>query len=103
NECRSDARGITLRRELRIRRGNCAPVTVMTLDSGGPIPDPFGLCAGYGAGRGGEIAMVFGGFERIGVSPDSSGVVFEVTNEYVQVPFRGLSPEPPEEGFFFVR
>jgi hypothetical protein len=31
-------------------------------------------------------------------------VVFEVTNRLlVDPPFGGLSPEPPEEGFFFVR
>ena len=36
NQCRSDARGITLRRELCIRRGNCAPVTVTMLENAGP-------------------------------------------------------------------
>src|SRR5262245_22190582 len=44
NECRSDARGITLRRELRIRRGNCAPVTVSTIGPAEPVPDTTHLC-----------------------------------------------------------
>src|SRR5262249_13801007 len=83
NECRSDARGSTLRRELRIRRGNCAPVTVMTLDSGAPKPDPLDLCELYGASRQGSATTVVGGFERLAVSPDGSVVVFEVTNKQV--------------------
>src|SRR5262245_27121733 len=104
NECRSDARGSTLRRELRIRRGNCAPVTVMTLDSGNPKPDPLGLCALYGASRNGSASTLVGGFERLAVSPDGSAVVFEVTNKAVVGPeFGSISPRLTEEGFFVVR
>src|SRR5262249_50052206 len=43
-------------------------------------------------------------FEGLAVSPDGSGVVFEVTDElgYLNIP--GATPLPPEEkGFFFVR
>jgi hypothetical protein len=55
NECRSDAGGFTVRRELRIRRGNCAPVTVMTLESREPVPDPLRSCELYGAFRQGWV------------------------------------------------
>jgi len=104
NECRSDARGSRWRRELRIRRGNCAPATVMTLDSGDFKPDPLGLCALYGAYRTGSAATVGGGFERLAVSPDGSVVVFEVTNTGVVGPeFGSLSPQLSEEGFFLIR
>ena len=98
NECRSDARGSTLRRELRIRRGNCAPVTVMTLDSGDPKPDPVGLCMLYGSSRNGSAATLTGGFERLAVSPDGSGVVFEVTNKQVVPLFGGFSPSRSRRG-----
>src|SRR5262245_20820094 len=100
NECRSDARGSSLRQELRIRRGNCAPVTVMTLESGAPKPDPLGLCALYGANRQGSATTVVGGFERLAVGPDGSAVIFEVTNkQVVDREFGSLSPELFEEGF----
>ena len=104
NECRSDARGITVRRELRIRRGNCAPVTVRTIGPAEPVPDPLHLCEIYGASGTGAGAAVIGGFERLAVAPDGSGVVFEVTNTVVDPSlFGGLSPDPIEEGFFYVR
>src|SRR5262245_45403588 len=49
NECRSDEHGVTFRRELRIRRGNCAPVTIETIGPTDPMPDPYHLCELYGA------------------------------------------------------
>jgi hypothetical protein len=104
NECRSDASGITVRRELRIRRGNCAPVTVRTIGPAEPVPDPMHLCEGYGAIGFGDVSTVIGGFQRLAVTPDGSGVVFEVTNKVVDPSsFGGLSPDPIEEGFFYVR
>ena len=101
NECRSDARGITVLRELRIRRGNCAPVTVRTIGPAEPIPDPLHLCEIYGQTDEGGGSALIGGFQRLAVTPDGSGVVFEVTNGVAVLP--GLSPEPLKEGFFFVR
>jgi len=104
NECRSDARGITVRRELRVRRGNCAPVTVRTIGPAEPIPDPMRLCEGYGALGDGSVSAVIGGFQRLAVTPDGSAVVFEVTNKVVDPSsFGGLSPDPIEEGLFYVR
>jgi hypothetical protein len=35
------------------------------------------------------------------VLPDGSGVVFDVTRQFSERP--ALTPEPPEEGIFFVR
>jgi hypothetical protein len=101
NECRSDARGITFRRELRIRRGNCAPVPVRTIGPAEPVPDPMHLCALYGSDGVGGSPVILGGFQRLAVTPDGSGVVFEVTNSVALFP--GISPEPLDEGFFFVR
>jgi hypothetical protein len=46
--------------------------------------------------------VIWGNFQRLGASPDGSGVVFEVTNDKVQYP--GLLVAAPEqEGFFYVR
>jgi hypothetical protein len=105
NECRSDARGVTFRRELRVRRGNCAPVTIQTIGPAQPAPDPYQLCALYGAVGNGAATTLLGGFQRLAVTPDGSGVVFEVSNGTVFPPsvFGGLSPDPTEEGFFYVR
>src|SRR5262245_13931343 len=95
NECRSDEHGITLRRELRVRRGNCAPVTVRTIGPAEPVPDSMHLCEGYGAIGTGDVSAVIGGFQRLGVTPDGSGVVFEVTNKVVDPSScGGLSLEP---------
>jgi hypothetical protein len=106
NECRSDARGVTFRRELRIRRGNCAPVTIQTIGPTEPRPDPHHLCELYGATADGQDTALLGGFQRLAVAPDGSGVVFEVSNgTVIQSVFGGFSPElsPDEEGFFFLR
>src|SRR5215468_11285820 len=40
NECRGDARGSVLRQALRIRRGDCAPVTVLEFPFGERLADP---------------------------------------------------------------
>jgi hypothetical protein len=100
NVCRSDARGAVLHRELRIRRGNCAPATVMTLETAAPLPDPQHLCDQYGGSRDGRLAVTAGGFQRLAVTPDGSGVVFEMTNGVAVFP--ELAPDVPEEGFFHV-
>jgi hypothetical protein len=59
------------------------------------------LCEIYGATDEGGGSALIGGFQRLAVTPDGSGVVFEVTNGVAKLP--GLSPDPLEEGFFFVR
>ena len=71
NECRSDARGVTFRRELRIRRGNCAPVMIETIGPTDPSradtamqPDGTGSAAHHrarmhGRGRWSDDGRVF--------------------------------------------
>jgi len=41
-----------------------------------------------------------GVFQSVGVVPDGSGVVFDVTKQFSTIAF---TPEPPKEGIFFVR
>ena len=91
----------SLRQKLVVRRGNCDPVVAME----GPLveaPDPFGLCRFYGEVRNGAGAVVVGIFQHIGVLPDGSGVVFEVTDTASLFPY--ATPTLPEEakGIFFV-
>jgi hypothetical protein len=65
-----------------------------------PVPDPVGACRLYGENRAGGAAVLFGAFQRLGVSPDGSAVVFEVTT----VSLLALVSVPPEQqGFYFVR
>ena len=102
--CEVDARGFTVPgtvgQALRVRRGDREPITVWETPPGEPIPDPAGLCRQYGESRLGPAVVTVGGVERLGVSPDGSGVVFEVTNETAVLNYgRGGY----EEGMFFVR
>jgi hypothetical protein len=102
-ECREDARGISGSQAVRIRRGENEPVTVVEHQVPEPVPDPFGgLCrlgalARYSPGNG-----IFAGVQRLGVSPDGSAVVFEITDDFsVFAPNKLVAPD--QEGFFFVR
>jgi len=113
NECTTDGLGrSSLRQKLLIRRGNCDPVLVMEARPSTPVPNSFGLCAEYGHLRSG-ISFISSGpaissgppsvgvFQGVAVLPDGSGVVFDVTRQFSQIP--ALTPEPPDEGIFFVR
>jgi len=101
-ECREVADGLLVgRQKLVVRRGDCPPVTVMEASASDPLPDPLGLCQIFGRNRVGESSPVAGVFQRIGVSPDGSGVVFELTNDFSLLPLLRIPPE--QEGFFFVR
>jgi hypothetical protein len=102
--CRQDPQGLfSIAQKLVIRRGNCDPVTVMEVATPTPVPDPFtGSCRVLGRFRNGGIGSpALGVFQRMAVLPDGSGVVFEVTKQLSLVP--AVTPEPPEEGIFFVR
>ena len=103
NECRNDTAGFSLRERLVVRRGNCDPVTVMELPAVGPVADPVQICDLYGQFRVSYGSVLFGRFQRIGVTPDGSGVIVEVTNDHVSAVLKSTSPEPPEEGIFFIR
>jgi hypothetical protein len=87
--------------KLVIRRGNCDPVTVMEAAST-PVLDPTGSCRVFGEVRNGQYSLEGGVFQRLGVLPDGSGVIFEVTKQFSLYP--PVTPEPPRgEGIFFVR
>jgi hypothetical protein len=100
--CREVTEGAAaLRQSLRIRRGDCAAVTVAELGIDAPVPDPLGLCRLFGEQRGGEGSIAAGSLQRLAVSPDGSGVVFEVTDDFSLLVPNTLEGE--QEGFFFVR
>src|SRR5262249_51798620 len=106
SECRVDAAGFVGRQSLRIRRGDREPITVAEF---GPFEDggasrAAGFCRSqFGIGSegrwGGTSAYVFP-LQRLGVSPDGSGVVFEVNDEFSN---SGLTVAPEQKGMFFVR
>jgi hypothetical protein len=99
-----DAAGnMVARQELRIRRGDRDPITVVQFPPSDPVPDRQGLCAGFGSRAlpwGGGSVVVFP-LQRLGVSPDGSGVVFEVNDDLLFSRFISLAPQ--QKGFFFVR
>jgi hypothetical protein len=105
SECRVNAAGLTMGHEaLRIRRGDREPITVWENRGSEPAPDPLELCRQYAKGRSGAVAVVVGQLQRLGVSPDGSGVVFEVTTDTAVVSVgRPLLLPPEEQGIFFVR
>jgi hypothetical protein len=101
-ECRQDAQGaFSLKERLVARRGNCDPVTLMDLPPVGPVADPLGICRLYAGFHGGTGSVGVGLIQRVGVLPDESGVVFELTSAHSLYP--PASPKPPQEGIFFVR
>src|SRR5262249_11193762 len=103
NECHTDAMGfLSAHAALRIRRGDHDSITVLDFPPGGPpVPDPLGTCRAVGESRFGWAAVVGGGLERLGVSPDGSGVVYEVT--YDTAVLTTVPPFPVQQGIFFVR
>jgi len=101
--CREDPRGvITRHQEVRIRRGDCPPVTVFSIDPPN-LPDPFGsTCRGFGLGRAGNYTMMLVGLiSRIDVNRGGSEVVFEVTDDFSFLNRQQLPPE--QEGIYLVR
>ena len=102
HECRTDAQGLTTGDvTLRVRHGDCDPVTVYELGPSGASPDPAGLCRLYGENRWGDAGVLAGGIERVGVRPDGSAVVFEVTDETAVYHLRPPLP-PDQEGIYVV-
>jgi len=107
-ECHEDATSFSGRQSLRIRRGDLSPVTVAEI----PIlmlayDDPAArrFCSIFGAYRSGANSVYAFPLQRLGVSPDGSGVVFEVTFEFSILAALGVpnSLAPDQEGIFFVR
>ena len=99
-ECRDERTGSIGRQRLEILRGAGPPVVVHELPAVGPLDGPPTLCANYGLNRFGFNSLPYGVFQRVGVSPDASIVVFEVTDAWSQQPI-GLDPD--QQGIFVVR
>lgn len=99
--CRTDAAGLIGWQEVRIRRGDCDPVTVAHFETSTPVADPVGLCAMVAGNRAGFGSSLAGVVQHLSVSPDGSTVVFDVTTQFQLI---GKLPLPPEaQGLFVVR
>ena len=98
--CHADASGFTATQELRVRRGESAPVTVALVPMIRPLPSAF-ACVEFGVELYGGNSLAFGAYQRLGVSPDGTGIVFEVTDDFSIL---GPSTVPAEQkGIFFIR
>jgi hypothetical protein len=81
-ECRADAdRTLGIRQSLQIRRGEQAPITVV--EHSARVPGAGFYCRNVGVTRSAPDFAELGVFRRLGVTPDGSRVVFEVTDEEV--------------------
>src|SRR5262245_23500188 len=102
-DCRADGAGMhVVHEELRIRRGDRQPITVVEFP-GEPMPDPPSQsCRQLGESRNGTAAVLAGVLERLGVSPDGSAVVFEVTDDTAVIHF-GPPLTSEQKGMFLVR
>ena len=102
SECRRDAAGMEVGRQaLRIRRGDREPISVLEFGPSEPIPDRQRICGAYGRSFLGTLSVLVFPLQRLGVSPDGSGVVFEVNDDFSLSRLTSLPPE--QKGFFFVR
>jgi len=100
-ECNeSTERGYTHRQALLLRRGDAEPLTVAEFPPVGPLP-PLELCKLWGRSRTGIASVITGAFQRIGMSPDGSVFVVEVTDDFSIRSKHQVSPE--QEGIFVVR
>jgi hypothetical protein len=97
-ECRDGKDGAVGQQVLRIRHGD-REVTVMEF---GPFSGPtsYGLCRGFGLARYGPASVQVWAIQRLGVSPDGSTVVFEVTDDFSLLSRSQVPPE--QEGFYVV-
>jgi hypothetical protein len=100
-ECEVDAQGNLLgAQELRIRRGNCEDVTVVRLELDVAVKEPpFAGCRFYGQWRVGGAVVSVAPFHRVSVTPDGSGVLFDVSNGDVRL----VSVPDEIEGMWLVR
>jgi hypothetical protein len=104
-DCHEDTTGTSWSQKLEILRGDNAPVTVAEIPIYHVPPVDAPLCQLFGQYRIGSTSVLTQGFQRLGVSPDGSTVVFEVTFDFSLAALLGLDrPLPPErEGIFVVR
>jgi cysteine-rich repeat protein len=103
SECRGNAaRGVVWRQALHIRRGDREPITIVEFgpsEATGQALGPSSVQFGDGTRWGAKSVFGFP-LQRLGVSPDGSGVVFEVNDEFS---ISGFTVSPEQEGMFFVR
>ena len=99
--CRDGADGtFSATQELRVRRGENPPVTIVRVPMVGPAQVPLSYCGLFGFPRLGNLSLAIGAFQRLGVSPDGTSIVFEVTDDFSRL---GQPFVPPEQkGIFFI-
>ena len=73
----------TVQQELRIYHGAGETITAMSVGPLGPFT-ASGMCASRGRSRF-PFNTSIGAFQRVGVTPDGAGVVFELTDEFALV------------------
>jgi hypothetical protein len=96
--CQQTGAQMTLQQDVRILHGDAEAVTVMSV---GPLGPFLGLgCAAVGLNRE-WFYLQWGPLQRIGVTPDGSGVVFELTDEFVREGRGLLAPE--QRGIYYMR
>ena len=89
------------RSALWIRQGDRSPAKIVEVI----LPKyPRDLCLKYGQARAGWTAALVGAFQRLGVTPDGSTVVFEVTDDFsLTTRLYGSFVPHQQEGFWVVR
>ena len=101
-DCRSDAQGATIRQSLQIRQDGQEPITILEQSATGGA-ELTEMCARIGINRQAATCARRGVFHRLGVAPDGSTVVFEVTDEDELTAFPRNSLPTEEKGIFTVR
>src|SRR5262245_29107148 len=86
-ECSTDAAlgPGTIRQRLQVQQGDQAPITVVDTSAVEFTNGRF--CWNIGANRAGWLFALAGAFRRLGVTPDGSQVLFEVTDDDEQSVF----------------
>ena len=100
SDCRETAADLSGHQTLRVRRGEREPVVLREI--GSQLRASDGTCTAYGVGQNGSFSVAGFPLQRLGVSPDGSTVVYEITDDHLfTVPNAAVPPE--EEGIFLVR
>lgn len=103
SSCRVRDGKLTGWQELRIRRDRCDPVTVLRFENAEPLDDRFGVCSIVSRFHNGDVSPFAGVFQRLGVTRDGSGVVFDVSAELQQAFPRPTPLAADAQGVFYVR
>jgi hypothetical protein len=99
-DCRERSGAVNLHQELHIRQQAHAPIVATSSAEFGPF-SASGTCKFIGALHSPGIDFLpVGTFQRLGVSPDGSTVLFEVTDEFSLLP---LQVPEASKGIFAIR